>query len=62
MCDEHIILVSLFTTVHLDNFVPGGHLLQPILQVMMHGREKIHSLFLSTMMGWNLVRMRNLQV
>jgi hypothetical protein len=27
----------------------------------MRGREKVHSLFQFTMMGWNLIRMRNLQ-
>ncbi|QSR34194.1 IS5/IS1182 family transposase [Marinobacterium iners] len=38
-----------------------GKTIGPIRQVMMRGREKVHSLFQFTMMGWNLVRMRNLQ-
>jgi hypothetical protein len=28
---------------------------------MLRGRDKVDSLFQLTMMGWNLVRMRNLQ-
>ncbi|WP_354411306.1 IS5 family transposase [Marinobacterium sp. MBR-111] len=38
-----------------------GKTIGPIRQVMMRGREKVHSLFQFTMMGWNLIRMRNLQ-
>jgi hypothetical protein len=38
-----------------------GKKIGPIRQVMLRGRDKVHSLFQLTMMGWNLVRMRNLQ-
>jgi hypothetical protein len=38
-----------------------GKKIGPIRQVMVRGRDKVHSLFQLTMMGWNLVRMRNLQ-
>jgi transposase len=38
-----------------------GKKIGPIRQVMLRGRDKVDSLFQLTMMGWNLVRMRNLQ-
>jgi transposase len=38
-----------------------GKKIGPIRQVMLRGRDKVHSLFQLTMMGWNLIRMRNLQ-
>jgi transposase len=38
-----------------------GKNIGPIRLVMLRGRDKVHSLFQLTMMGWNLVRMRNLQ-
>jgi hypothetical protein len=30
-------------------------------QVIVCGRDKVHGLFQLTMIGWNLVRMKNLQ-
>ncbi|UTW12406.1 transposase [Marinobacterium rhizophilum] len=38
-----------------------GKEIGPIRQVMLRGRDKVHSLFQLTMMGWKLLRMRNLQ-